>query len=97
MPTGVISNETVYIIDIFTIALEIAGADAPLVMGAQGEPIFRHARVAVFVHIVRDPKEEADVLLYSIGVMQPMMRLRAVFEKSLKTDPAPPNPPRKGQ
>lgn len=40
----------------------------------------------------RDPKEESDILAYNTWVLQPMMRLRAAFDKSLKTDPAPPDP-----
>lgn len=40
----------------------------------------------------RDPKEETDVLAYNTWVAQPMRRMRADFEKSLKTDPAPPDP-----
>jgi arylsulfatase len=41
---------------------------------------------------VRDPKEETDILAYNTWVMQPVMRLRATFEKSLRSDPAPPDP-----
>jgi arylsulfatase len=40
----------------------------------------------------RDPKEETDILAYNTWVLQPMMRLRADFQKSLKDDPAPPDP-----
>ncbi|KAF2160701.1 hypothetical protein M409DRAFT_28840 [Zasmidium cellare ATCC 36951] len=41
---------------------------------------------------VRDPKEEEDVLSYNTWVMQPMMKLRTEFQRSLKNDPAPPDP-----
>ncbi|KAK4501300.1 hypothetical protein PRZ48_007107 [Zasmidium cellare] len=41
---------------------------------------------------VRDPKEEEDVLSYNTWVMQPMMKLRTEFLRSLKNDPAPPDP-----
>ncbi|KAH7166424.1 alkaline-phosphatase-like protein [Dactylonectria macrodidyma] len=40
----------------------------------------------------RDPKEESDILAFNTWVMQPMLKLRAMFEKSLKYDPAPPDP-----
>ncbi|KAF5557376.1 arylsulfatase A [Fusarium phyllophilum] len=43
-------------------------------------------------NVVRDPKEETDILAYNTWVMQPVMRLRAAFEKSLRSDPAPPDP-----
>lgn len=41
---------------------------------------------------VRDPKEETDVLAYNTWVLQPVMKLRTEFQKSLKNDPAPPDP-----
>jgi arylsulfatase A-like enzyme len=40
----------------------------------------------------QDPKEESDILAYNTWVLQPMMRLKADFLKSLKNDPAPPDP-----
>ncbi|KAH5582002.1 hypothetical protein HBI24_121060 [Parastagonospora nodorum] len=40
----------------------------------------------------RDPKEESDILAYNTWVLQPMMKLRAEFQKSLKYDLAPPDP-----
>ncbi|GJD03086.1 sulfatase [Colletotrichum higginsianum] len=43
-------------------------------------------------NVVRDPKEEVDILAYNTWVLQPMFRLRAEFQKSLKDDPAPPDP-----
>ncbi|GME54755.1 Arylsulfatase A [Neofusicoccum parvum] len=43
-------------------------------------------------NVIRDPKEESDILAYNTWVMQPMMRLRTDFQKSLKNDPAPPDP-----
>lgn len=43
-------------------------------------------------NIIRDPKGEEDVLSYNTWVMQPMMRLRTEFQRSLKNDPAPPDP-----
>lgn len=41
---------------------------------------------------VRDPKEESDILAFNTWVMQPMTKLRTEFLKSLKYDPAPPDP-----
>lgn len=41
---------------------------------------------------VRDPKEETDILAYNTWVLQPMFKLRTEFMKSLKYDPAPPDP-----
>ncbi|KAL5605110.1 hypothetical protein FOVSG1_005257 [Fusarium oxysporum f. sp. vasinfectum] len=43
-------------------------------------------------NVVRDPKEETDILAYNTWVLQPVMKLRAAFEKSLRSDPAPPDP-----
>ncbi|KAK7715472.1 hypothetical protein SLS57_006859 [Botryosphaeria dothidea] len=43
-------------------------------------------------NVIRDPKEESDILAYNTWVMQPMMKLRTEFQKSLKNDPAPPDP-----
>ncbi|CAK7237069.1 hypothetical protein SBRCBS47491_009851 [Sporothrix bragantina] len=40
----------------------------------------------------RDPKEETDVMAYNTWVAQPMLRMRVAFEKSLRSDPAPPDP-----
>ncbi|KAI1380514.1 alkaline phosphatase-like protein [Hypoxylon crocopeplum] len=40
----------------------------------------------------RDPKEETDILAYNTWVAQPMIRMRREFEKSLKQNPAPPDP-----
>ncbi|KAJ9150309.1 Alkaline phosphatase-like protein [Pleurostoma richardsiae] len=40
----------------------------------------------------RDPKEDTDILQYNTWVAQPMLRMRRAFEKSLKEDPAPPDP-----
>ncbi|KAJ4353515.1 uncharacterized protein N0V89_005245 [Didymosphaeria variabile] len=37
---------------------------------------------------LRDPKEEGDILAYNTWVLQPMMKLRAAFQKSLAEDPA---------
>lgn len=41
---------------------------------------------------VRDPKEESDILAFNTWVLQPMMKLKAEFDRSLKYDPAPPDP-----
>lgn len=41
---------------------------------------------------VRDPKEESDLMAFNTWVLQPMFKLRAEFFKSLKADPAPPDP-----
>ncbi|KAL3461621.1 alkaline phosphatase-like protein [Aspergillus heterothallicus] len=41
---------------------------------------------------VRDPKEETDILAYNTWVLQPMMKLKSEFDRSLKNDPAPPDP-----
>ncbi|ETN39146.1 uncharacterized protein HMPREF1541_05369 [Cyphellophora europaea CBS 101466] len=35
----------------------------------------------------RDPKEESDVLPYNTWVLQPMLKMRAAFEASMKSDP----------
>lgn len=43
-------------------------------------------------NLLRDPKEETDILPYNTWVIQPMKRLQAEFMKSLKSDPAPPDP-----
>lgn len=43
----------------------------------------------------RDPKEETNILHYNTWVLQPIARMRAAFMKSLKTDPAPPDPLKK--
>lgn len=43
-------------------------------------------------HLVRDPKEETDVLPYNTWVLQPVLRMRQEFELSLRHDPAPPDP-----
>lgn len=43
-------------------------------------------------NVMRDPKEESDILAYNTWVLQPIMRLRMAFAKSLKNDPAPPDP-----
>ncbi|KAM0309259.1 hypothetical protein ACHAPQ_012592, partial [Fusarium lateritium] len=43
-------------------------------------------------NVVRDPKEETDILAYNTWVLQPVTKLRAAFEKSLRNDPAPPDP-----
>ncbi|KAF3016790.1 hypothetical protein E8E14_008906 [Neopestalotiopsis sp. 37M] len=40
----------------------------------------------------RDPKEETDILAFNTWVLQPISKMRAAFMKSLKTDPAPPDP-----
>lgn len=37
---------------------------------------------------LRDSKEESDILAYNTWVLQPMMKLRTEFEKSLGDDPA---------
>ena len=41
---------------------------------------------------VRDPKEETDILAFNTWVLQPMFRLKEEFLRSLKKDPAPPDP-----
>ena len=41
---------------------------------------------------VRDPKEESDILAFNTWVLQPMMKLKSEFDRSLKYDPAPPDP-----
>lgn len=43
-------------------------------------------------NLVRDPKEESDILAYNTWTLQPIFRMRAEFEKSLKANPAPPDP-----
>lgn len=43
-------------------------------------------------NVVRDPKEETDILAFNTWVLQPMFKLRAEYQKSLKGDPAPPDP-----
>jgi hypothetical protein len=43
-------------------------------------------------NVVRDPKEESDVMAFNTWVLQPMLKLRTAFEKSLRSDPAPPDP-----
>ncbi|KAI0025910.1 alkaline phosphatase-like protein [Xylariomycetidae sp. FL0641] len=43
-------------------------------------------------NLVRDPKEQSDILPYNTWVRQPMLKMRSAFEKSLKYDPAPPDP-----
>lgn len=43
-------------------------------------------------NVIRDPKEEMDILTHNTWVLQPMYRLRDTFLRSLKTDPAPPDP-----
>lgn len=43
-------------------------------------------------NLLRDPKEETDILAYNTWVMQPIRRLRGDFMRSLKTSPAPPDP-----
>ncbi|KAF5620143.1 arylsulfatase A [Fusarium sp. NRRL 52700] len=43
-------------------------------------------------NVVRDPKEETDILAYNTWIMQPVMKLRAASGKSLWSDPAPPDP-----
>lgn len=40
----------------------------------------------------RDPKEETDILAFNTWVIQPISKMRAAFAKSLKSDPAPPDP-----
>ncbi|EEU36860.1 uncharacterized protein NECHADRAFT_81113 [Fusarium vanettenii 77-13-4] len=138
VPTGVTSNETVHVTDIFTTILEIAGSEVP-----SDRPIDGISQVSFFkdpstvksqregflfyikeelravkwkdwklhliwepkvnqssgklespylFNVVRDPKEETDILAYNTWVMQPVLKLRAEFEKSLKSDPAPPDP-----
>ncbi|KAG7878157.1 hypothetical protein KL935_004339 [Ogataea polymorpha] len=43
-------------------------------------------------NIMRDPKEETDVLPYNTWVLQPLFKLRDDFLKSMKQFPAPPDP-----
>ncbi|KAH7028199.1 alkaline-phosphatase-like protein [Microdochium trichocladiopsis] len=43
-------------------------------------------------NVTRDPKEESDVLVFNTWVLQPMLKMRAHFAKSLRNDPAPPDP-----
>jgi arylsulfatase A-like enzyme len=43
-------------------------------------------------NIVRDPKEESDILAFNTWVLQPIMRMRSEFFKSLQSDPAPRDP-----
>ncbi|PYH94030.1 alkaline phosphatase-like protein [Aspergillus ellipticus CBS 707.79] len=40
-------------------------------------------------NVVRDPKEESNVMSFNTWVLQPMLRLRADFMRSLTKDPAP--------
>ncbi|KAJ9139126.1 Choline-sulfatase [Pleurostoma richardsiae] len=43
-------------------------------------------------NLLRDPKEENDVLPYNTWVRQPMLKMKAEFDRSLKHDPAPEDP-----
>lgn len=43
-------------------------------------------------NLLRDPKEETDIMPYNTWVLQPMLRLKADFDRSLKRDPAPTDP-----
>lgn len=43
-------------------------------------------------NIIRDPKEETNILAFNTWVKQPMMKLKTEFHRSLKSDPAPPDP-----
>lgn len=43
-------------------------------------------------NVVRDPKEETDILAYNTWVLQPMMKLQTEFKRSLNADPAPADP-----
>ncbi|KAH8886297.1 alkaline phosphatase-like protein [Thozetella sp. PMI_491] len=43
-------------------------------------------------NVIRDPKEETDILAFNTWVLQPISKMRAAFTKSLKNDPAPPDP-----
>lgn len=43
-------------------------------------------------NVIRDPKEESDILAYNTWVLQPILKMRTEFQKSLKNDPAPPDP-----
>lgn len=51
-----------------------------------------HLESPYLFNTTRDPKEETDILAYNTWVLQPMMRMRADFQQSLKNDPAPPDP-----
>lgn len=51
-----------------------------------------HLESPYLFNTVRDPKEETDILAFNTWVLQPMMRLRTEFQKSLMKDPAPPDP-----
>jgi arylsulfatase A-like enzyme len=43
-------------------------------------------------NLLRDPKEETDILAYNTWVLQPIKRLQGDFMRSLKTSPAPSDP-----
>ena len=43
-------------------------------------------------NLLRDPKEETDILPYNTWVRQPMLKLKAEFDRSLRHDPAPEDP-----
>ena len=43
-------------------------------------------------NLLRDPKEETDILAYNTWVLQPIKRMQGEFMRSLKTSPAPPDP-----
>lgn len=43
-------------------------------------------------NLLRDPKEENNILHYNTWVRQPMLKMKAEFDRSLKHDPAPVDP-----
>lgn len=47
-----------------------------------------HLESPYLFNTTRNPKDETDILAYNTWVLQPMMRLRADFQKSLRADPA---------
>ncbi|KAL3470742.1 alkaline phosphatase-like protein [Aspergillus californicus] len=40
-------------------------------------------------NLLRDPKEETNIMHYNTWVNQPMLKMKAAFDRSLKHDPAP--------
>jgi arylsulfatase A-like enzyme len=48
--------------------------------------------VPFLFNTTRDPKEEYDILTFNTWVLQPIMKMRGIFEKSLKYSPAPADP-----
>ncbi|KAL1909738.1 hypothetical protein Sste5344_004586 [Sporothrix stenoceras] len=52
----------------------------------------RRLEAPYLFNTIRDPKEETDVIGYNTWVAQPMLKMRAAFENSLRSDPAPADP-----